>query len=277
MATQDQIRTHYELEKELAARIMSAAPENRGRVSLEAYDELFRRITWHEGLLNTPELRARQRRSYDPFLRMVGEGSDILEIGCGNGNQMEALAPHNKRRVGIDISDCVLDRQSAMPENVELMIADASDLSAFADDSFDVAFSKQLIEHIHPDDVGRHLGEIVRVLRPGGRYILETPNRLTGPHDISAHFHQVAVGFHLKEYSYGELLRRMDQAGFRRYQSPLFRQAMYERRPRLASAAEIPADWKRPAEFLVGIMPYRWRRRTGRALRISSVFIEAWV
>jgi hypothetical protein len=55
-----------------------------------------------------------------------------------------------------------------------------------------------------------------RALKPGGRYLVVTPNRLSGPHDISRAFDDVARGFHLKEYTYGELSRALRQAGFRR-------------------------------------------------------------
>ena len=276
MPTLDQIEQHYRLEKHLAARIMNAPAEDRTQVSLEAYDELFRTITWHDGHLKTEERRLRARESYKPFLRMVGRDQDVLELGCGNGAQMQTLGPLNKRCVGVDISQIVLDHQATMPPNVELKVADATNLIIFEDDSFDVAFSTQLIEHLHPEDVQRHFDEVARVLRPGGRYICETPHPYSGPHDISFHFDEVATCFHLKEYTFDELLMIMRAAGFRRFKAPLFRQAMYEKRPWLAKLGEVPADWRRLAELLVKHLPPGPRRKAARALRLSTVFVEAW-
>lgn len=276
MATRDQIEQHYRLEKRLAARIMNAPPEERSRVSLEAYDELFSTITWHDGHLKTPERRARLRRAYAPFLRLVGEDQDVLELGCGHGEQMKALAPRNRRCVGVDISEAVLRRQADMPANVRLLIQDATNLFALEDASFDVAFSSQLVEHIHPDDVPRHLEEVARVLRPGGRYICETPNALTGPHDVSAHFDEVATGFHLKEFTHRELLAMLRDAGFRRFRTPLFRQAMYERSALLGRLGEVPGSVKCVAETLVAPLPRTLRRNAARALRLNNVFVVAW-
>jgi len=275
MPTPEQIAQHYELEKKLAARIMNASPDDRTRASIDAYDELFSTITWHDGHLKTVERRDKVRDSYKPFLRMVGRDQDVLELGCGNGAQMRALGPLNRRCVGIDISETVLDNQAVMPSNVELRVADATNLFLLEDDSFDVAFSTQLVEHIHPEDVQRHFDEVARVLRPGGRYICETPHPLTGPHDVSFHFDETATCFHLKEYTFAEILTLMRRAGFRSFRAPLFRQAMYEKRPWLAKLGELPADWRRPVESAVRWLPIGSRRRIARMLRLSSVFVEA--
>src|SRR5581483_7134702 len=47
-------------------------------------------------------------------------------------------------------------------------------------------------------------------------YICVTPNRLSGPHDVSRNFDTVATGFHLKDYTIGELAALFQQVGFRR-------------------------------------------------------------
>jgi hypothetical protein len=60
------------------------------------------------------------------------------------------------------------------------------------------------------------LRNILAALRPGGHYICTTPNRLTGPHDISAGFDDEPRGFQLREYTYHELAPAFRQAGFRR-------------------------------------------------------------
>jgi SAM-dependent methyltransferase len=190
---------------------------------------------------------------------------------------MQALGPLNKRCVGIDISETVLDHQANMPANVELKIADATNLFLLEDNTFDVAFSTQLVEHVHPEDVQRHFDEIARVLRPGGRYICETPHPFTGPHDVSFHYDDVATCFHLKEYTFGEILTLMRHAGFTRYQAPVFRQAMYERRPWLARMGEVPAQWRRVSELLIQHLPSGPRRKMAHVMRLNTVFVEAWL
>jgi SAM-dependent methyltransferase len=71
------------------------------------------------------------------------------------------------------------------------------------------------MEHLHPDDALLQLTNVYRALAPGGVYICLTPNRLTGPHDISCYFDTVATGFHLKEYTASELIPLFRHVGFR--------------------------------------------------------------
>ncbi len=262
--TPEQIQQHYRIERELADRIRSAPRDRRAAVTLQAYDELFRRVPWHVGHLGSAESRAIDDASYAIFLRLAGSGHDILEIGCGGSNHLRQLAPRNRRCVGIDISAEVLGREADLPPNVELRIADAVDLSLFADESFDFVFSKQLIEHIHPDDIRAHLGEVRRVLRTGGRYAFETPSAITGPHDVSRHFDAEPTGFHLQEYSFRTILPLLRAAGFGRVSSPLFRERAVRNSPLLARMCEVPATWKLPGESIAARLP------RGRARQLAS-------
>jgi hypothetical protein len=59
-----------------------------------------------------------------------------------------------------------------------------------------------------------HFRKVWRVLRRGGTYVLDTPNRVTGPHDISRYFDPVATGFHLKEWTFADLTAQATQLGF---------------------------------------------------------------
>ncbi len=76
------------------------------------------------------------------------------------------------------------------------------------------AYSNQLMEHLHPDDSLKQLQNVYRTLKPGGIYFCVTPNRLSGPHDISRTFDPVATGLHLKEYTVGEMDQIFKETGF---------------------------------------------------------------
>ncbi len=82
--------------------------------------------------------------------------------------------------------------------------------------TIDLAFSDQLLEHLHPDDAVEHLQNVYEALKPGGHYFCSTPNRLRGPCDVSRYFDTIATGFHLKEYTYGEVETMFRDIGFRR-------------------------------------------------------------
>jgi SAM-dependent methyltransferase len=116
----------------------------------------------------------------------------------------------------------------------------------------DVAFSNQLMEHLHPDDAVAQLQGIARALRPGGVYLCLTPNRASGPHDISKSFDDVATGFHLKEYTFTELRGILRAAGFGSV------------RPYVATSRAhlyYPVLLVRACELFLSALPARLRRR----------------
>ena len=85
------------------------------------------------------------------------------------------------------------------------------------DGSVDVAYSNQLMEHLHPDDAQAQLADIHRALGPGGCYVCVTPRPAPpAPGDVSMYFDEVARGFHLREYTVGELRAMFRRVGFRR-------------------------------------------------------------
>jgi SAM-dependent methyltransferase len=127
----------------------------------------------------------------------------------------------------------------------------------------DVVYSQQLMEHLHPDDALDQLRNIFEALKPGGRYICVTPNRITGPHDISRHFDEVAAGFHLKEYTIGELARLFRHVGFRT--TTLY--VGTSSRPR--SFPVWPFAW---LEHLLTPLPRKLRLRLARLVRPRVLF-----
>jgi len=100
-----------------------------------------------------------------------------LEVGCGTGRISRALHPRVSELTVTDISE-VLARQVGEREGCTARKENACDLS-FPDDSFDLVFSSECIEHT-PDPV-EALREMARVLAPGGTLIVTTPNRLWYP------------------------------------------------------------------------------------------------
>ena len=89
-------------------------------------------------------------------------------------------------------------------------------VSLFESDSIDLAYSNQLMEHLHPEDAIEQVKDIYRILKKGGKYICITPNGINGPHDISRFYGNELVGFHLKEYLPSELKKLFIANGFKR-------------------------------------------------------------
>ena len=108
-----------------------------------------------------------------------------------------------KQVYAIDVSK-EMTKGLVFPANFHLILSDGIGIPVPAN-SIDVAYSNNLVEHLHPDDAVEQLRNIHQALAPGGVYICVTPNRLKGPHDVSKYFDTVATGFHLKEYTVSEL------------------------------------------------------------------------
>ena len=213
--TRAQIQEHYRVEKELAEILRTSQKEQRRHLYRELYDELFRRVPHHPSLSRsrTPEQALHALQSQLAMVqRYLSESVVFLELGPGNCNFSVAMTEHVKKVYAVDVSRTIAD-QVQPPDNFELIISDGSSIP-LPDSYIDVAFSNQLMEHLHPDDALIQLNNVVRVLKPGGTYICVTPNRLSGPHDVSGQFDDEATGFHLKEYTCSDLARLFCEAGF---------------------------------------------------------------
>lgn len=209
----ERLAAHYALERRLADRLRDAAPAERTRVYSEVYSELFATLPDHPQHAaergDQAERIAAQTKLLIPLLR---GGRRYLEIGCGDAAVTFAMAAHARIAYGLDVTDALIDRAAAPPRFSFVKTSGVH--IALPSRTVDLVYSNQLIEHLHPDDAAAHLREVARVLTPGGLYLCRTPNRLTGPHDISAYFDYQATGFHLREYDHRSLRRLMRAAGF---------------------------------------------------------------
>lgn len=212
----EQIRQHYLIEKELAARLRTATREERRHLYAEVYDELFGRVPDHPqlALKLDEELRCRTVAHRLALLNnYLKPNSTYLELGPGDCSLAIEIAKQVRKVYAVDVSR-EITKDIELPDNMELVISDGSSIPV-PDNSIDLAYSDQLMEHLHTDDAAEQLQNIYQALAPGGTYVCITPNRLSGPHDVSRTFDDVATGFHLKEYSVTELSQMFSAAGFR--------------------------------------------------------------
>lgn len=87
-----------------------------------------------------------------------------------------------------------------------------TDLDRYADGSFDLVFAGESIEHVTRDEARTVFAEVWRVLRPGGWFCLDTPNRAvtvlqTGPEQLTNPDHEL-------EYTHPEMVGELEAAGF---------------------------------------------------------------
>lgn len=103
-----------------------------------------------------------------------------LEIGCGDGRHLIAMAEEFARGIGIDLSPAMIERArrrlrgSPAGDRLAFKVDLAECMSSIADASIDVAFCVGALEHMI--DHASVLHSAFRVLRPGGRLVCLTPN-----------------------------------------------------------------------------------------------------
>jgi SAM-dependent methyltransferase len=181
------------------------------------YDERLRRIPNHPLAVRAQAAGARARPTHLPLvLALLPPGGNFLEIGPGDCALALRVAEHAGTVLAVDVSDGLV-QAGARPENFELRLSDGIAVPA-ALGSVDLAFSSQVMEHLHPDDALEQLRNVYAALKPDGAYLCITPNRLAGPWDVSRGFDPVATGLHLKEYTTSELATALLEAGFARVQ-----------------------------------------------------------
>jgi len=205
----DRLRRHFEIERELADRLRASSKEQRGVLYGEIYDELFRRV-------EMPGNREAQRAQVGLLLQLVDpfveKETSFLEVGAGACDLSLALAERLNCVWAVDAVDPGLE-SDLIPEGFHFVpVVRVRDTIPPA--RVDVALSCHFVEHLHPEDLLDHLCEILELLVEGGVYLVVTPNRIYGPHDISKGFSDRAVGLHLREYTHHDLASELRRAGF---------------------------------------------------------------
>lgn len=138
------------------------------------------------------------------FAEQYSSGKRVLDYGCGSGYGSSWIARSAAHVTAVDVAaDAIAHAgtQFAAP-NLDFLTIDPAQPLPFADDAFDTVLSFQVFEHVA--DTARYLSEIRRVLAPGGRLVLVTPDRSTRLLPLQKPWNR----WHLKEYD-GESLQRI--------------------------------------------------------------------
>ena len=99
----------------------------------------------------------------------------VLEVGSGEGYGVMELADKSQKYIAVDKYDSPIESSLKEKNNIEFYKMNVPPLK-FEDNSVDFVVTFQVIEHIKDDE--KFIQEIHRVLKPGGKLILTTPNIL---------------------------------------------------------------------------------------------------
>ncbi len=135
--------------------------------------------TYGRHVWDTQNIRHSDRtiqRTLDLLLALgAGPGDSVLDVGCGTGNYVAALAAAGFRVTGLDYAPGMLERSRskigpAISQVVSLLAADLAAPLPFAEEVFDHAIAISVLQAL--PDPRMALGEIRRVLRPGGTLVI---------------------------------------------------------------------------------------------------------
>ena len=156
----------------------------------DLYKEIDKDLSWLQGYFwvsfegegselqrNLHELRQRDFMMYE--LGDV-EGKKLLDVGCGAGEYLRTTAKMGASYSGgQDLDDKAVSRGRLAFEKEgidgKLVVGDCQKLD-FPDNFFDIAFSSDFFEHISLEVKENVVSEVCRVLKPGGSFIIKTPN-----------------------------------------------------------------------------------------------------
>lgn len=117
--------------------------------------------------------RAGQERRLDMVRRYVQlDNRRVLDVGCGIGMYTSAFRRYSSHVHGVEIE---LDRAVEACHRTAGVAQAVGEFLPFEDNSFDVVFSHEVLEHVDNDRSCAR--EMVRVTRPGGHIVIFLPNR----------------------------------------------------------------------------------------------------
>ncbi len=129
-----------------------------------------------EALL-VPGLRFAADEYADTLLREVPKGATWVDLGCGHqlfeANRAQDEAELTRRAhmvVGLD----PVEQALSWHKTIARRVAGKLEELPFRDNTFDLATANMVVEHLDQPEV--QFREVLRVLKPGGRFIFHTPN-----------------------------------------------------------------------------------------------------
>ena len=187
---------------------------------------------------------------------LVTPGSRILEIGTGTGGMLRTLLDRGLDVRGVEINPGLVDESRKWFGDLPIDVVSGVSLP-FPSGRFDLAISFDVFEHIPDSDA--HLAEVHRVLRDGGSYLLQTPNKWSNTVFETVRWRSFTRWRedHCSLHTPGELRRRLEKNGFsaRFYDVPVVNEFFREKVRRylgwpgtlalaVANPDRLPVTWR---------------------------------
>ncbi len=131
--------------------------------------------TEHAGVDDVTSTRRNVETEILPHLD--DSGSEVLDIGCGQGTVVGILADQGFHATGIDISPEQVE--IARSRGINVILGDYVDYLDLRKNYFSAVIAIDLLEHLSKDEILVSMDSIQQALKPGGKFICRAPNALS--------------------------------------------------------------------------------------------------
>lgn len=153
------------------------------------------------------------------ILDNVGTGKVILDIGANHGDLSDEMRKKGNLVCAMDLPGVVNASIDSFPR-LHWIGASAEEPLPFGPDMFDVVVAAELVEHLI--NIDGFMKEVMRVLRPGGIFLVTTPNvarpynvcQMIAGKDVSGFFHHEESPLHIRFYTWTTLGNLLHKHGF---------------------------------------------------------------
>ncbi len=119
--------------------------------------------------------RAEIKDQFKHYLSYIDEAASVLDLGCGRGEWLEILREAGVSAKGVDQNRVQVEQCRAL--GLEVVEDDIIEhVRGLEDASIGAITGFHIVEHLSIENLVGLLTEVIRVLRPGGLVIFETPN-----------------------------------------------------------------------------------------------------
>jgi SAM-dependent methyltransferase len=141
----------------------------------DRYDSFYANVPPNEVLTDIPRYSWPVNR-VESVVAFAGRGQSVLDVGCGNGHLLYQLRNQYAELHGLEYSPHRLEQARKNLSSLPFrgVVGSAEEMLEYPSDAFDCVVSADTIEHV--PDVYRAAAELFRVLKPGGRLVINTPN-----------------------------------------------------------------------------------------------------
>jgi SAM-dependent methyltransferase len=174
------------------------------RIVEEGYDAIAERYAmWAPTIKGSPAVEYLER-----LLELLPDGSEVLELGCGNGEPAARMLAARHKYTGVDISREQLRRARTVVPGGDLVHADYTELELPAA-AYDAVVALYTFGHVPREELPSVYGSVARWLRPGG-YLLATTGRRDLPGEVEDDW--LGAPMYFAGYDVEKNLQLLDQA-----------------------------------------------------------------